>query len=164
MTAINKYIDSQDWDTAIADCTIAIRGNPKNHGAYMNRGYARCFVPAKDENYEKAIEDFSVAIALASLQSLSDQELAEYYVKRAYAYWLNGNYDRAAADCKQDIIEKAGEEKVKVFAHELLGNIFSATNNPAAAVEEYKKVLDCKVFSASLLDKYRETVKRLNNT
>jgi tetratricopeptide (TPR) repeat protein len=123
---MKKY---HDWDTTIAAYTIEISkiGSVKENDeenkplaeAYMNRGYARCFASAKSENYERAIEDFSMAIALITDDELNAELKAACYVRRAYAYWLNKNFERAKADCEQKVINENGEENVKAFAHEL---------------------------------------------
>jgi tetratricopeptide (TPR) repeat protein len=162
---INNYIENRDWDAAIAKYAIEIEDAKKTADkekiakAYMNSGYVRCFAPSKDENYDKAIEDFSIAIALTT----DDKLKAECYVKRAYAYWLNSSMTKATGDCEQGVIDKHGEENVKTAAHELLGNIYSAKGESKEAFENYKKALKDNPVNFSLMDKYREAVKWLND-
>jgi tetratricopeptide (TPR) repeat protein len=181
------YLNKQDWDAAIAECTREIDGSTKtgnspSYDVYMNRGYARCFVPPKDGNYEKAIEDLSKAVTLAP-----DKQKIECLVKRAYAYWISGRYDCAVADCKeavknkddgkaQEAADKLKETadkapkgtgnivQYKKFAHELLGNIYAALDNPLEALEHYKKALSETPGSPSLLDNYRKVSERLNRS
>jgi tetratricopeptide (TPR) repeat protein len=169
---MKKY---HDWDTTIAAYTMDIKEAEKTTDkeklgkAYMNRGYARCFALAKGENYERAIEDFSIAIALIA----KDRLKAECYVKRAYAYWLNRDFEQAKEDCEQDVIRKTGDKNVKTFAHELLGTICLEYENPEKAiatrrykkaVEHYGEALLINPLSFSLLEYYREANKRLKNT
>jgi tetratricopeptide (TPR) repeat protein len=182
---IIDYLNKQDWDTAIAECAKIIDKYEKNGAqsseVYMHRGYARCFVPSKDENYQEAIEDLSKAVTLASADNL-----IECYVKRAYAYWISGRYDSAIADCKEaiklvspppsNIAAKESNEAAAIaknitpytaFAHELLGNIYSALDNPLEALEQYKKALSVtpgSFGSPGLLDNYRKARERLNRS
>ena len=61
------YLNNQDWDSAIAASTVIIGLRPATADlfqAYLARGYARCFVSAKDDEYAKAVEDLSMAIAI----------------------------------------------------------------------------------------------------
>jgi tetratricopeptide (TPR) repeat protein len=153
----------------IVECTVEIdkpakTGAQPSYDVYMHRGHARCFVPSKDGNYEKAIEDLSMAVTLVP----DDKKKVECLFKRAYAYWISGRYDCAIADCKEIIKAKKVICKaiyIKKFAHELLGNIYSALDNPLEALEQYKEALSKtpgSLDSPSLLDKYREACEKLN--
>jgi tetratricopeptide (TPR) repeat protein len=113
---IKDYLDKQDWDAVMAECTTEINNSAKNNTtfpysvyAYMHRGYAHCFVPQKDENYKDAIEDLSKAVTLAP-------DDTECLFKRAYAYWLSGRYDCAIADCKKVIASISPDIVFKICA------------------------------------------------
>jgi tetratricopeptide (TPR) repeat protein len=166
---IAGYLNEQDWDGVIAECNKIIdkyakNSNPSPYEAYMNRGYACCFIPSKDNNYQEAINDLSMAITLAS----DDKQRFECHVKRAYAYWISGRHDSAIADCQnaiQAIRHKTPNSAYRAFAYELLGNIYSALDNPLEALEQYKNALSVTpgcFGNPSLLDKYRETREQLN--
>jgi tetratricopeptide (TPR) repeat protein len=98
-----------DWDRAIA----ALTKEDKDLSAedYANRAYSRCFQPSKDHrdgNYDDAVADASKALAKGCQ---SNHNLCI----RAYAYYLNNNYEAAITDCKR-IIERndcTEEEKKK---------------------------------------------------
>jgi tetratricopeptide (TPR) repeat protein len=171
--AIVDYLNKQDWDGAIAECTgiidrYAKNGNPSLYDAYayMNRGYAHCFVPSQNDNYQEAVDDLSMAITLVP-DDVSHK--IECLAKRAYAYWLGGRYDSAIADCKE-AAEKIEEAVAKAgvivpylpFVRELLGNIYSALDYPCKAVKQYKIALSNNQFSPGLLDKDREAREKLN--
>jgi tetratricopeptide (TPR) repeat protein len=59
-----SFFEKGDFDNAIADCTEAIRLDPKDALAYLNRGLA---YRSKGDS-DKAIADFKEAIRLASPQ------------------------------------------------------------------------------------------------
>jgi tetratricopeptide (TPR) repeat protein len=164
--SIMDYINEQDWDAAIAECTARIKNctrknKPVPYYIYMLRGYAYCFIPTEGENYKNAIEDLSKAITLVS----SVNRKAKCQLKRAYAYWLSGRYDGAMADCNKAIDAiKMKKSPYISFACELLGNIYSAINDPAEAVEHYKEALFLNPCSPSLLDNYRKARERLNRS
>jgi hypothetical protein len=92
---IVDFLNKQDWDGAIAECTAIIdkyaectdaidkaaectdaidkaKGNTAGtntptqplYEIFMNRGYARCFVPSQNDNYQEAVDDLSMAITL----------------------------------------------------------------------------------------------------
>jgi tetratricopeptide (TPR) repeat protein len=169
---IDDYIKSQDWDSAIAACTNKIddpQMKKRKAHAYYCRGYARCFVSTKDEDYKKAISDLSTALQYIQNNSVRPCT-AECCAKRAYAYWLNANYERAMEDCKRTIrfankkqlaTQTPTVDDIKAFSHELLGSIYSATGYPIEAVREFKEALKLKPFSFSLLERYREACKKI---
>jgi tetratricopeptide (TPR) repeat protein len=147
---IVERLNKQDWDGAIAECTAIIdkyakNGSPSPYGAYayMNRGYARCFVPSQNDNYQEAIADLSMAITLVP----DDVSLKiECLAKRAYAYWIGGRYDSAMADCKEAIelvdpsfvgfIGKVKALAGKAWETAIMAQSIAGSTDPAA----YKKL------------------------
>jgi len=87
-------IDAQSGatDKVIADCTEAIRLDPKYAGAYNIRGWAY----ARKGEYDKAIADCTEAIRL-------DPEFAGAYNERGVTYFYKHEYDKAIADCTEAI-------------------------------------------------------------
>ena len=79
-------------EKAIADCTEAIRLNPKEADAYFTRGSAY----EKKGDYEKAIADYTEAIRL-------DPKSAVSCVGRAVAYLGKRDWDKAVSDCTEAI-------------------------------------------------------------
>ena len=69
------YANKGDWDKAIADCSEAIRLNPKLAVVYGYRGFA---YDSKGD-YDNAIADYTEAIRL-------DSKLAVAYYSRGNAY------------------------------------------------------------------------------
>ena len=61
------YFDKGEYDKAIADCTEAIRLNPKDAKFYYNRGNAY----GRKGEYDKAIADCTEAIRLDPKHALS---------------------------------------------------------------------------------------------
>jgi tetratricopeptide (TPR) repeat protein len=150
----------EDVDGEIAKHPKEIERKPENATAYLDRGYARCFNKQKDGGYTATIEDLSTAISLNDTNT-------ECYAKRAYAYWLNGQYDRAIADCKKvpepTESESDAQKGTAAFAKELLGNIYSNQRNYIEALEQYKAALQYNPYSPGLIDKYREACSKLND-
>ena len=81
------FAKREDWDSAIADFTQAIKLRPAYAYTYYNRGTAY----AEKGDYDRAIADFNQAIKL-------DPSLAAAYNNRGIAYAEKGDYDRAIAD------------------------------------------------------------------
>jgi len=98
-----SYINKGDYDKAIADLNQAIRLDPKNVDAYINRGIAYLnlgnAVPwgevelHKIVEYEKAIADFTQAIKL-------DPKNARIYYYRAVVHERRFELQDAVNDCK----------------------------------------------------------------
>jgi tetratricopeptide (TPR) repeat protein len=145
-----EALKQEDWDSAIAAFTLAIESAKDADEAYNGRGYAHCFNVNRDDDYSKAIEDFSV--------SLTIKEDAKVRYRRAYAYRLNGQYDRAQKDCEQARTDPA----VAAFANGLLGDVYSDLREYQKAKDSYKSAMEPypDLCSSELLDKYREACKK----
>ena len=81
-----------DHDKAIADFNEAIRLDPENAEAYVDRGMAW---QAKGD-FDKAIADFDAAIRL-------DPEDARRYVDRGMAWAAKGHFEQAIADFNEAV-------------------------------------------------------------
>ena len=88
----NAWRSKQEYDRAIADCTEAIRLDPKLAVAYNNRGFAW----NEQEEYDRAIADYDEAIRL-------DPKYAAAYSNRGFAWHDKGEHDRAIADYTEAI-------------------------------------------------------------
>jgi lipoprotein NlpI len=88
----NTYNLKGDYDRAIADCTEAIRLDPKYAFAYNNR----CFANALKGDYDRAIVDCTEAIQL-------DPKYAFAYNNRGLVYNAKDDDDRAIADYTEAI-------------------------------------------------------------
>jgi tetratricopeptide (TPR) repeat protein len=122
------YLNTLDFDSAITAATSVIDGRiypwqpeiteQEVAMSYLYRGIAYCFKPNKEGKHTEAISDLSHAISLGTPPAT-----AYYY--RAFAYYLDGNYERAIADCWQcNIRERNG----------LLGKIYLAMGEYRLAV------------------------------
>jgi lipoprotein NlpI len=87
-----NYDFKGDYDRAIADCTEAIRLNPKYAPAFGDRGDAHYH----KGDYDRAIADDTEAIRL-------DPKYALSFSGRGDAYLAKQNYDRAIADYNEAI-------------------------------------------------------------
>jgi tetratricopeptide (TPR) repeat protein len=121
----------------------------------------------KDGKYKEAIEDCSMAIVLSG--SGTCPPVVDYYIRRAYAYWLDSQYDNAIADCKR-VTDRKNTDGSTVddfynhFAQELLGNIYSNLRNYEKAIEHYEVAIKQNLLvSPGLLDKYREARNKMNS-
>jgi tetratricopeptide (TPR) repeat protein len=153
-----KFVEKLDWSSAIAAATLVIENKNKKKkkkgSAYLYRGIAYCFISSKEGKHKEAIDDLSRAI---TLKKNNDKA----YCYRAYAYYQDGDYERAIADCRQ--INNS------LPKNELLGNIYFLMNNYHKAVKKFgKKIKKNKkgksppIFTPVLLDSYREACKKMN--
>ena len=163
---VQEFIKQLDWDSAIAECTRIIDGKPVKPvkpfaaphtvadiaSAYLYRGIARCFKLDKDGKHTDAIADLSSAINLGT-----DEQKARCY--RAFAYYLDGNYERAIADCKL-----CNEPAID----ELRGEIYMSMSKYQEAAEYFSQSLkrhyeQDHLPSPLLLGKYIDACKRMNS-
>lgn len=86
------YQDRNDFDSALADYTVAIRLNPTDFKAHNNRGN----VYRARGQWDRAIADFDEALRLDSTHAL-------IYTNRGNAYRDIGDYTRALADYDEAI-------------------------------------------------------------
>jgi tetratricopeptide (TPR) repeat protein len=162
------HIQALDWDTAIARATRIIDANKPKDGkdvpedekkvklaeAYLYRGIARCFMPgadSKDGKHSEAVSDLSNALVLGA-----DELKARYY--RAFASYLDGDYERALADCERCEEPEKGE---------LSGMIYRAMGAYAKAAEAFGTALKSYFENEtnpppSLLGEYIEARKKMN--
>ena len=88
--------DDADPDLQIGACTWLLNSDQLaedlHAAAYYNRGYAY----SKIGQYDPAIRDFDLAIALKP-------DYANAYSNRGYTYYLNGQLDRAIQDYDEAI-------------------------------------------------------------
>ncbi len=87
------YLTKGNLGNAIADCTEAIRLDPKNAVAYLFRGTAYAATRTTGSDYDKAIADFTEAIRLDP--------------KNAYAYRCRGEVYAEESSCG-DASHRAG--------------------------------------------------------
>jgi tetratricopeptide (TPR) repeat protein len=85
-------ISNGDYDRAIATVSEAIRLDPKNALAFVNRGIAY----ARKGDHDRAIADYNEAIRL-------DPKNALAFANRGLAYERKGDHDRAIADYNEAI-------------------------------------------------------------
>jgi tetratricopeptide (TPR) repeat protein len=86
------YCRVNDYDSAIAEYTEAIRLNPDYATAFNNRGH----VYNRKGDYDHAIADYTEAIRL-------NPDDAKAFRNRGYTYNEKGDYDHAIADCTEAI-------------------------------------------------------------
>lgn len=151
-----------DWDLEIAKAAIKINANTKNADGYLQRGIARCCKGGEKSDYEKAIEDFSLAEALGN----NSDEKVFYY--RALAYYMVDDYANALKVCKKHI-------KTQPARGELLGDINLKLKQYKNAVTHYEAALNNyfqnpklthlplsnRIPSAALLQNYKKAKDRL---
>jgi len=88
----NEYSTQEDYDKRIVDYTEAIRLDPENAEAYINRGWAYFW----EEDYDKAIADYTEAIRLEPTDAWK-------YNNRGDAYYEKEDYDKATVDYTEAI-------------------------------------------------------------
>jgi tetratricopeptide (TPR) repeat protein len=95
-----KFVLSGDWDRAVT--ALPPKDKDLSVEDYANRAYARCFQQSKDHrdsNYDDAVADASHAL-------VKDCQPDRALCIRAYAYYLNSNYEATIIDCER-IIERS---------------------------------------------------------
>ncbi len=93
-----------DYDKAIAEATEAIRFDPENMMAYLNRGSAYVLKGEPDQ----AIKDFDRVIQL-------DPKEVRGYDNRAAAYAAKGDYRKAVEDYREAM--RVGPKKYEPYAY-----------------------------------------------
>jgi len=175
-----EYVKILDWQSAIAAAELELDKNKTNAAAsypyrrtakikntkiknqinaesYLRRGIARCFIPDKEGKHKEAVEDLSKAIAINSnIQGANNNE-AYYY--RAYAFYLDGDYEKAIAEC-----EKIEKNNPCSYRDELFGKIYFAMSKYGEAVDKFRRAINFQSTpSPGLLESYREACKRMNS-
>ncbi len=168
MTTTKDYAKVLDWQSVIAAATLENKLSGKVE-SYLYRGIARCFTLDKDGKHKEAIEDLSKAIYYLSNPVSQDntapvEDIDKAYYYRAYAFYLDGDYQKAIADC-QHITQG---NPCCICNHELLGKIYHALNDYQKAVTHFECVIrqymqQTMLPTPSLLDSYREDCRRMNN-
>jgi tetratricopeptide (TPR) repeat protein len=117
----------REFDRAIADYNDAIRLDPENSAAHLNRGVAR----KELGQFDRAITDYTAAIRLSPKSEKA-------YAKRGESWRLKGDLDRALAD--QD---KAVALNPKGYnAYFLRGNTHRYKGDFADAIADYQRALE----------------------
>ena len=153
LTAAKRKQDQAAIKKAQSDKQKAQNALHKLAEPYLNRGIARCFTPDKEGKHKEAIEDLSKAIVYGA-----DTNKAYYY--RAYAFYLDGNYEKAIEDCWH--IKKCPRKD------ELLGKIYITMSKNEEAVKRIRHAIKwynqkSLLPPSGLLDSYREACKKMNS-
>jgi len=147
-----EYVNKLDWQSAIAAAELELKENKIKAESYLHSGIARCFNPDKEGKHKEAINDLSKAIAANPNQN-------EAYYYRAYAFYLDGDYEKAIADCWHINISQQRDE--------LLGKIYTAMGNYHEAVKKFRRAIkynqNQSIPSPGLLDSYRDACKKMNS-
>ena len=123
-------------DRAIADCSQAIRLNPKLASAYNNRGNAW---RAKGD-YDRAIADYTEAIRL-------DPKYAVAFKNRGSAYRDKGEPERAIADYTEAI--RINSKYVDAFLNR--GNTYYAKKEYDRAIADYTEAIRIHPYAVGFL-------------
>jgi tetratricopeptide (TPR) repeat protein len=133
-----KFMLDGDWDRAVA--ALPPKDKDSSTEDYANRAYARCFQPSKDHrdgNYDDAVADASHALA-------KDCQPDRTLRIRAYAYYLNSNYEAAIIDCdriieRTDDAVKNAKQEMRTRWEEACEKIRVADEAEKAAAEDTAK-------------------------
>jgi lipoprotein NlpI len=131
------YSDKGDPDRAIADCSEAIRLDPKLANAHLNRGKAY----SDKGDFDRAIADYNRAIELDPKSSIGYNNLCDAYLDK-------GDNDRAITDCDEAI----RLDPTFAVAYRNRGNAYRYKGEIASAVADYNKAIELnpKFFQAYL--------------
>jgi tetratricopeptide (TPR) repeat protein len=114
------------WDRATADCTVALRLNPKDAAALAGRGRARLM----RGDAAGAVIDCDAALAL-------DPRLVTAYCHRAAAFAHKGEHDRALADAAEALRldpKSAAAFTARGSAYRLKGDLDRAVADTTEAI------------------------------
>jgi lipoprotein NlpI len=131
------YSDKGDPVRAIADCSEAIRLDPKLASAYLNRGKAY----SDEGDFDRAIADYNRAIELNPKSSIGYNNLCDAYLDK-------GDNDRAIIDCDEAI----RLDPTFAVAYRNRGNAYRYKGEIGSAVADYNKAIELnpKFFQAYL--------------
>jgi len=171
------YVKKLDWQSAIAEAALELESLKPTlqtvaqaqtaiqqtlismAKSYLHSGIARCFNPDKEGKHKEAIDDLSKAIAINS--NIQGANNSEAYYYRAYAFFLDGDYEKAIEDCQE--IEKNNPCS---YRDELFGKIYFSMSKYEKAVDKFKAALSHYSNSLpppGLLDSYRDACKKMNS-
>ncbi len=122
-----KWADKLFFEKAIKDYKQAIKKDPENINAYINRGNAYF---AK-QSYKKAISDYTRAIKI-------DPEFSLAYINRGIAYFADNSFSNAIKDFSK-AIELGGRDAGNYLFR---GNAYYSNGELWQAINDYSKVLE----------------------
>jgi tetratricopeptide (TPR) repeat protein len=111
-----------DYDSAIAEADRAIRLDPTDYDAFLNRGYARSL----KHEVDKAIDDYTEAIRL-------NPKSANAYLERGMARAENQKYAQAVSDYSQAILL----DQKYFWAYNNRGNAFHDLGQDDKAIADF---------------------------
>jgi len=158
-----EFVQRLDWSSAITAAKLDIEKNKEDADAYLYRGIAGCFIPDKEGKHKEAIDDFSKAIVHYSNNHQGANNYEAYYY-RAYAYYLDGDYEKAIADCNYISTNK----NTYPYKEELLGKIYYSMGKYKETVDNFNEVIKfcltqtLPISTPCLLDSYNEACKKMN--
>jgi lipoprotein NlpI len=121
------YVERQDYDKAIDECTKQIKNDWDNAVAYNNRGVA---YKAKGR-FDQAIYDYNKAIELSS-------GYANAYNNRGAAYYSKGNFNQAISDYSKAI--ELNPEYANAYNNR--GVAYYSKGNFNQAISDYNKTIE----------------------
>jgi tetratricopeptide (TPR) repeat protein len=120
------WIERQESDKAIEDCSQAIRLNPNDATAFSNRAVAY----QRKGQYDRAIEDWDQPIRL-------NPNSADALNNRGVAYQRKGQYDRSIEDFDQAI--RIDPYSAMAFGNR--GNAYQLKGQYDRAIEDYDQAI-----------------------
>ena len=170
---LNDHLKNCDWDSA-----ATLDGKTKK--VVWQQALALCFRDSKDHREGKLDDAVDAATkAVASTDGANEKITARCV--RAYAYYLNGNYEQAIAECKRISDFEQKEKKMDEidtaftqagrFVLELLALVYGKLDEPLKANEFCRRLFagqftpsesECFPVSPLVMDMYRESLKRMN--
>ncbi|MFO1118371.1 MAG: caspase family protein [Beijerinckiaceae bacterium] len=139
---------ARDLDWAIADCSEAIKLDPRNEFAFFNRGFAYRLQNRADP----AISDFTQVIALGP-----GPRVADSFVHRANGFQMKGDWNACLADVEEGLKIKPNENWYLNARAYCLAN----KGDYAGASRDYDAIIaSAPQFIGAYIDRARMNVNR----
>lgn len=126
----DKYLNSGNYDLAIAEYTQAIELEPNSRALYYSRGLAY----HQEGDFENAIDDFSFVLTFPSNVVIDDGMV---YYARGQAYAAHGIYDLALADFTRYIQLQPSD----VFGYTNRGTVYAILGQTEDAIKDLEQAL-----------------------
>lgn len=142
----DNYLNSENYDLAIAEYTKAIELDPSLSSLYYNRGLAYSL----KGTYDLAIDDYTKSIEI-------EPNYANSYNNRGRAYFLLGQYEKALPDCEKALSLAPNTD----YMLDLRASTYVALGRNEEAIQDFEQILEIST-NQEITSHAKEELKKLN--